>query len=126
MIWGGTEVWLLIILGSIPPLRPLFRKLFMKARGSHNDGSDGTGATKTGKPTTLVSVARKLTSRMGKDDGSNIYGGTGSGSQEDILGRAEGTKDGIVVHSTFEMTDMKTEDYIAERDAKRDARRAFV
>jgi len=98
----------------------------MKARGSHNDGSDGSGATKTGKPTTLVSVARKLTSRMGKDDGSNVYAGTGSGSQEDILSRAEATKDGIVVHSTFEMTDMKTEDFLAERDAHRDARRGFA
>ena len=26
MIWGGTELWCIIILGSVPPLRPLFVK----------------------------------------------------------------------------------------------------
>lgn len=39
-------------------------------------------------------------------------------SQEDILGGKHGIKDGIIVHSAFEMTDMKAEDFIAERDAR--------
>ncbi|GAB7344698.1 hypothetical protein MBLNU457_3173t2 [Dothideomycetes sp. NU457] len=108
MIWGGTELWLLIILGSIPPLRPLFAKLFTKAR--QRVGSSNTALSEaTGRQGTLVSTARRFTRRDLED---------GRDSQEDILGRKPGFKDGIIVHSTFEMTDMKTDDFVAQRDAR--------
>jgi len=34
MFWAAIELWLLIILGSIPPLRPLFKRLFQKIHHS--------------------------------------------------------------------------------------------
>lgn len=118
MIWGGTEVWLLIILGSIPPLRPLFAKLFTKARqrvgssGSSRSGGAFTDVT-AARHGTLVSTARRFTLRPRDEERDG-----GRDSMEDILGRKGSVKNGIIVRSTFEMTDMKTEDFIAQRDAR--------
>ena len=48
MIWGGTELWCIIILGSVPPLRPLFVKFFAGSRltslSSHPSRSGNSGA----------------------------------------------------------------------------------
>ncbi|KAF4556138.1 Hypothetical protein D9617_1g080130 [Elsinoe fawcettii] len=42
MLWGVSEIWLVIILGSIPPLRPLFLRIFY---GIHpNSSGKGTSA----------------------------------------------------------------------------------
>ncbi|PNS13883.1 hypothetical protein CAC42_1374 [Sphaceloma murrayae] len=43
MIWASAELWTVIIIGSIPPLRPLFLRLFSKV-SSQVATSKGTGA----------------------------------------------------------------------------------
>ncbi|KAG8623949.1 hypothetical protein KVT40_008925 [Elsinoe batatas] len=47
MTWATTELWLIIILGSIPPLRPLFVRLFRKAASTINSGNGSRGGALT-------------------------------------------------------------------------------
>jgi len=39
IIWGSIEQWLIVILGSIPPLRPLFLRIFFKQLPYASQGS---------------------------------------------------------------------------------------
>jgi len=119
MIWGGTELWCIIILGSIPPLRPLFAKLFFKAKnmtayGSTsrtNDGyGNGTGAQGYGRGTRKSIIKSTGTvEESNKQRGLASVLATGNGSQEEVLPMKEGLG-GIVVHSTFEIVATKMED----------------
>jgi len=116
IMWGGTELWLVIILGSIPPLRPLFVKIFHKAKkhtmssrlASRTDYAPGTHPTNT------------IASIPGVPKRPELYRGLThdtTGSQEFVLM----PKDGIVVHSTFEMVESKTEPsiYVTEEDLEK-------
>ncbi|KAG8629837.1 hypothetical protein KVT40_001456 [Elsinoe batatas] len=44
MLWAVTEVWLVIILGSIPPLRPLFLRVFYGIH-PHSSGNRASAPT---------------------------------------------------------------------------------
>ncbi|PSK42881.1 hypothetical protein B9Z65_6835 [Elsinoe australis] len=47
--WACTELWFVIILGSIPPLRPLFKRWFGKVKSNLTESGNPTSkSTKTG------------------------------------------------------------------------------
>lgn len=124
MIWGGTELWCIIILGSIPPLRPLFAKLFGRARnmtsyGSHRGTSgygNGTGQQGYGRGTIGGTKKSGLRSpMMGTVDEPTRQRGlvsvlaTGNGSEEEVLPEKTGMGwGGIVVNKTFEVVETDT------------------
>ncbi|KAF2157528.1 hypothetical protein K461DRAFT_273721 [Myriangium duriaei CBS 260.36] len=45
LTWAITEVWLIIILGSVPPLRPLFERTFKRAKAATRRAGDSEPAT---------------------------------------------------------------------------------
>lgn len=115
MIWGGTELWLVIILGSIPPLRPLFAKLFGKARNISSYGhgyGNGTGHEGYGRGTVGGTKKSGIKSPMlggtidepKKSRGLVSLLATGNGSSEEVLPEKQGMGfGGITVHQTFEV-----------------------
>lgn len=119
MLWAGTELWCIIILGSIPPLRPLFIKLFYKATGSslgrtsYGNGTGGNGtrgqyARGTQQENrSRIAEMEKSTQRKGKGLVSLLQ--TGNGSNEDIEEKNDKWT-GIIVQSTFEVLETRARD----------------
>ncbi|PNS17610.1 hypothetical protein CAC42_3005 [Sphaceloma murrayae] len=46
--WACTELWFVIILGSIPPLRPLFKRWFGKVKSNLSQSGGPSRSTRTG------------------------------------------------------------------------------
>lgn len=79
--WSGAELFVIIVCGSIPPIKPLFDKVFERRkgngeskRGSYNSsrslfGSGGSGKTRVEEATTETTV-------MGGADEENAVQGT--------------------------------------------------
>lgn len=42
LLWAITEMWMVIILGSIPPLRPLFKRIVLGAKSTTSSTSRST------------------------------------------------------------------------------------
>ncbi|GAB7340524.1 hypothetical protein MBLNU457_6943t1 [Dothideomycetes sp. NU457] len=134
MIWGGTELWCIIILGSIPPLRPLFAKLFGKARGLSSYGSargtngygNGTGQQGYGRGTVGGTKKSGLRSLATIDEPKRQRGlvsvlATGNGSNEEVLPEKQGMGfGGITVHQTFEVVETATRDEVRDLEQGRD------
>ncbi|PSK55178.1 hypothetical protein B9Z65_2567 [Elsinoe australis] len=103
MTWAATELWLIIILGSIPPLRPLFLRLFRKAAstlGSAN-ASRGPGTHgRTAGSVPLQSISKSAHNTSDKKGGVNTYTSNVMSnlddSEEDIL-RNNGANMGHIV-----------------------------
>ncbi|KAF4552367.1 Hypothetical protein D9617_10g073480 [Elsinoe fawcettii] len=95
MTWAATELWLIIILGSIPPLRPLFVRLFRKAASTINSGNGSRGPAtlgRTGGSVPLQSVSKSTRTNTIVHDKkgvhtytSNIMSNADNSSEEDIL-----------------------------------------
>lgn len=59
--WAVTEVWFVIILGSIPPLRPLFERVFHKARiATRGETTDVQNMSVTNAVTLKTIGSRKM------------------------------------------------------------------
>ncbi|KAF4547362.1 Hypothetical protein D9617_45g091400 [Elsinoe fawcettii] len=91
MIWASTELWSVIIIGCIPPLRPLFLRLFVKEINSMGRSGGTRGSTHETSvgicidvivPKTGVTNAHPKSESManyphdGADEGIRGYGST--------------------------------------------------
>lgn len=96
LTWALTEVWFIIILGSVPPLRPLFERVFRRAKAMTNtSGGTRTGATDleaTGKGTTKNGGDTVATLRGNRS--SNGVALTGQ-DHDDLLAGEEDEKAGM-------------------------------
>jgi len=133
MIWAGTELWFIIILGSIPPLRPLFVKYVQPGKllsslgskrsrsGNGKDGSDGSGsgnnqsssAQGSGGSAPSVTDEKRLLNHLGGTPA------TGE-DREDGEDMHLKSKDGIVVQSTFEMVETEGRDWGGDVEKDKD------
>ncbi|TKX25771.1 hypothetical protein C1H76_1917 [Elsinoe australis] len=128
MVWSATELWAVIILGSIPPLRPLLTRFFSKVhttvssktrsalygRGTHAGTQNGT-AVQHGVP--LQSVFAKSQAEKEREkkvavmSSRGVGGGLDGGSEEDLTAAHRGADDlrGIYVSHEYaiEMGDRK-------------------
>ncbi|PNS21557.1 hypothetical protein CAC42_916 [Sphaceloma murrayae] len=117
MVWSATELWAVIILGSIPPLRPLFLRFFSKVhttvssktrsafvtygRGTHN-GNTHNG---TQHGVALQSMTKSQTDKKGPNMSSKPLGRTADGGSQENLTPPPGQGDlrGIYVSHEYEV-----------------------
>ncbi|KAG8623353.1 hypothetical protein KVT40_008329 [Elsinoe batatas] len=103
MIWASTELWTVIIIGSIPPLRPLFLRLFSKV-SSQITPSRGTGArTQNTQDRTGISMSKLNRSALDKKGGISTHSRQiidieSDGSTENVLANDHLAKGIMVKH----------------------------
>ncbi|KAF2226026.1 hypothetical protein BDZ85DRAFT_317136 [Elsinoe ampelina] len=87
--WAATELWFVIILGSVPPLRPLFKRWFGKAKSQLTSSQGPTSKTTksgTNRGYPLQSVgAHGSKNQFSARVMTNLEGG----SEENILSKAD-------------------------------------
>ena len=63
LAWSATEMWFVIILGSVPPLRPLFERVVLRrirpVSGSAISKSSGSRRTVSRNPQTIGSMGKR-------------------------------------------------------------------
>ncbi|PNS17790.1 hypothetical protein CAC42_3185 [Sphaceloma murrayae] len=105
MTWAATELWLIIILGSIPPLRPLFVRLFRKAASTLGSVSASRGPGTIGRTAgsvPLQSMTKSAQNHTANEKKSNVNTYTSNvmsnldDSEEDML-RSNGANMGQIV-----------------------------
>ncbi|KAL8667910.1 MAG: hypothetical protein Q9202_000375 [Teloschistes flavicans] len=100
VIWAYTENWLVLILGSLPPLRSLFMRVFdqmsttpSRSRTARNEGynqtfslphTDGRGGK--GNNINMYPVVKKTPATSDDDSERNILPGSGYGRTRDPYG----------------------------------------
>ncbi|KAF2221427.1 hypothetical protein BDZ85DRAFT_283498 [Elsinoe ampelina] len=103
MIWASTELWSVIIIGSIPPLRPLFLRLFSKV-SSQVTTSRGTGArTQNTQDRTGIGMSKLNRSALDKKGGISTHSRQiidieSDGSTENVLANDHLAKGIMVKH----------------------------
>lgn len=73
MIWASTELWTVIIIGSIPPLRPLFLRLFSKVSSQVTPSRGTGGRTEATDNKTGFSMSRLNKSALEKKGGISTH-----------------------------------------------------
>ncbi|PSK57844.1 hypothetical protein B9Z65_9046 [Elsinoe australis] len=73
MIWASTELWTVIIIGSIPPLRPLFLRLFSKVSSQVTPSRGTAGRTEATDNKTGFSMSRLNKSALEKKGGFSTH-----------------------------------------------------
>ncbi|KAF4547818.1 Hypothetical protein D9617_35g089690 [Elsinoe fawcettii] len=104
MLWGTLELWLVLILGCLPPLRPLFLRVFYGIKsatgstGRTTQGrSQGTAARGTHNGTVNGTEMRNLDagkSKQGITVGTSQVVNDGASDEESLVGSSS---DGIVM-----------------------------
>ncbi|KAF2148955.1 hypothetical protein K461DRAFT_271542 [Myriangium duriaei CBS 260.36] len=59
LMWSDTEMWFVMILGSLPPLRPLFDRVILRRNGGRKDNSGALGSGGIDLPATIGSAGKK-------------------------------------------------------------------
>ncbi|KAF2156555.1 hypothetical protein K461DRAFT_288959 [Myriangium duriaei CBS 260.36] len=100
LAWASTELWFVIIIASIPPLRPLFIRWFGNTI-SFVTGSNSRSATrsKTGN-TKNGTVALQSVHNVKNDITSRVMDTHADGSEENIL-QPQGKSDQIMVSQAY-------------------------
>lgn len=69
LLWSDTEMWFVIILGSVPPLRPLFERVVLR-KVRPISGAVGFGASKSPSsrtPQTIGSMGKRAAGLHGTE-----------------------------------------------------------
>ncbi|KAF4554018.1 Hypothetical protein D9617_5g068940 [Elsinoe fawcettii] len=95
MIWASTELWTVIIIGSIPPLRPLFLRLFFKVSSQITTSKDRTGGrtNNTGGDRTGISMSKMKSSML-----DNKKGGISTHSRHVIDIESDGSTENVLAN----------------------------
>ncbi|KAF2221194.1 hypothetical protein BDZ85DRAFT_284079 [Elsinoe ampelina] len=102
MLWGTLELWLVIILSSLPPLRPLFLRVFYgirSATGSYGRGTQAVTAGATNRGThngTVNGNVNEMSAMSAAKHKQGITVGThhvvndGASDEESLVGSSSG------------------------------------
>ena len=79
VIWAYTELWLVLILGCLPPLRPLFVRAFHQIHSSYNNSRKHKGYYNTSSENDNKSIPMYPPSNtVSAHKASNMFGDTDS------------------------------------------------
>jgi hypothetical protein len=119
LIWASTEAWIIIMVGCVPPTRPLMDKVFQRLglsskktpapyqyHGSSGHAAHGTNKSNLASHSNLQSNAYWGRKQPSEDDCPNwmefnTFGGT-HGSQEHIVNETKGVTIRTDIETHFE------------------------
>lgn len=109
ILWAATEVWLVIILGSIPPLRPLFLRVFYGIK-QVSTGRDSRPTYNTGIGTHQM---RSTVHNRTQTDIHNLDGISETESE-----KRAGSQQGILVVNAYTVEDEERSSYVPKRNKR--------
>ncbi|KAF4552951.1 Hypothetical protein D9617_8g049640 [Elsinoe fawcettii] len=127
MYWAVSELWAVIILSSIPPLRPLFLRVFYGIKSS--TGSYGNSRITTTKDGTKVNGGQSVALRTIEEAGKKGEGISTRTTTRvvDLEGGSEGdggSEDGVLVGDSLREIRVERE-YIVEEEEEGEKGRGF-